>query len=280
MLDSNITPLPKALRASDLSRLEISKGRGESPVPSQTLFLSPDKITADGASPLPLWERSPRRSVSEGGRERGNSKNRGFTLLEILVAVFILGIISVIMLRGLESAITTKNHLEKNAIRLQNLEFSLALLNSDVQNIVNQSIMTADNVEVAAVFLHPDNSQMLEFTRGGVANPLAAPRTTLLRVGYSWENGKLIRTTWSTLNRTAETQMFTRVLLNGVTSLQWRLLGTGSSWTQAWPSAAMFPGMAVPRAVELTLRVDGWGEITRIFVVNAQAPQTQPGLKS
>lgn len=205
-------------------------------------------------------------------------RDRGFTLLEILVAVFILGIISIVMLRGLESAITTKNHLEKNAIRLQNLEFSLALLNSDVQNMVNQSIMTSDNVEIAAVFLHPDNSQMLEFTRGGVANPLAAPRTTLLRVGYSWESGKLIRTTWSTLDRTAETHMFTRILLTGVTSLQWRLLGSGgNSWTQAWPSAAMFPGTAVPRAVELTLHLEGWGEITRIFVVNSQAPQKTVG---
>jgi len=235
-----------------------------------------------GASPPPLRGRS-RVSAGEG---EFNSKfpfkkfQSGFTLLEILVAVFILGIISVLMLRGLESAINTKNHLEKNSIRLQNLEFSLALLNSDVQNMVNQPIITADNVEIAAVFLHPDNSQMLEFTRGGVANPLAAPRTTLLRVGYSWEGGKLIRTTWSSLNRTADTQMFTRVLLSAVTSLQWRLLGTGSGWTQAWPSAAMFPGMAVPRAVELTMRVDGWGEITRIFVVNAQASQTQPGLKS
>jgi general secretion pathway protein J len=221
--------------------------------------------------------------VYSRGRARVGAKNAGFTLLEILVAVFIVGIISVVMLRGLESAINTKNHLERNAIRLQNLEFALALLNSDIQNIVNQPIIGSDGAEIVPVLLHPDNSQLLEFTRGGVANPLGAPRSTLLRVGYSWEAGKLIRTTWSTLNRTSDTQIYTRVLLTGVTSLQWRFLsGTtnfaANNWTVVWPSASMFGDMPLPRAVEITLKINGWGEVTRIFVVNAQNPLRQVGL--
>ena len=210
------------------------------------------------------------------------NKHRGFTLIEILVAVFIVGIISVVMLRGLESAITTKNHLERNAIRLQNLEFALTLLNSDIQNIVNQPIIDRDGSVMVPVLLHPDNSQLLEFTRGGVANPLSASRTTLLRVGYSWKEGKLIRTTWSTLNRTSDTQIYTRVLLTGVTRLQWRFLsGTtnfaANNWTAVWPNASMYGDMPLPRAVEITLKINGWGEVTRIFVVNAQNPSRQIG---
>ena len=200
------------------------------------------------------------------------NKARGFTLLEILVAVFILGIISVIMLRGLETAITTKHNLEKNSMRLQNLEFALTFLKSDIQSMVNQSIVTEDGTEINAVWLHPDAQQMLEFTRGGVANPLAAPRSTLIRVAYSINEGDLVRTTWSTLNRTATTETHQRVLLSGITKLEWLFLGPANSWSGAWPSASLAPGMNVPRAVQVSFDIRGWGSITRIFVVNAQNP--------
>jgi general secretion pathway protein J len=213
---------------------------------------------------------------------RVSRKQSGFTLIEILVAVFIVGIISVVMLRGLQTAISTKNHLERNSIRLQNLEFSMSLLNSDIQNIVNQPIINNDGKELAAVWLHPDNSHMLEFTRGGVSNPLGAPRTTLLRIAYSLEDGKLTRTVWSTLDRTPETQAYTRVLMNGVSSLQWRFLSTTTNfaqnnWGEVWPSASLYGNMSLPRAIELTLKIPGWGDITRVFVVYANNPTRVPG---
>ena len=210
------------------------------------------------------------------------NNHRGFTLIEILVAVFIVGIISVVMLRGLQTAISTKNHLERNSIRLQNLEFSLSLINSDVQNIVNQPITNSDDKELPAVFLHADNSHMLEFTRGGVSNPLSASRSTLLRVAYSWEDGKLLRTLWSTLDRTSETQVYTRELMSGVTSMQWRFLSTttnfsANNWINMWPPASLSRDNNLPRAIELTLNIKGWGEITRVFVVYANNPTRVPG---
>ena len=127
-------------------------------------------------------------------------KQMGFTLLEILVAVFIIGIIAVIMVRGLQIVITTKDSLERNDIQMQQLNIGMSLISGDMRNLINRSVLLANQQKQPPVMLHDDSFDTLEFTRGGVSNPLAHHRSTLQHDSYQLKNGNLVRVTWPVLS--------------------------------------------------------------------------------
>ena len=197
-------------------------------------------------------------------------RKNGFTLFEILVAVFILGIIAIIMVRGLQTVINAKHGLERNSQRLSTVELSLTLLGNDIQNIINRPILDANTNELPAIILQNDGRQTLEFTRGGVANPLAAHRSTLLRVAYQLNNGKLVRLTWPVLDRVSTSKPAERVLLNNVSYLQWQFWGSDNRYYSNWPPANA-PISVLPKAIKVSLTIKNWGTITRIWLLNNKA---------
>ncbi len=195
------------------------------------------------------------------------TKQQGFTLLEILVAVFIIGIIAIIMVRGLQTVIAAKHGLERNSRRLTDVELSLTLLGNDLKNIVDRPILEANANQLPAIILQNDGRQTLEFTRGSVANPLAAHRSTLLRVAYQLNNGKLVRLTWPVLDRVAASKASERVLLKNVSHLQWQFWGSDHRYYSSWPSANTSISV-LPEAIKVSLMLKNWGTITRIWLLN------------
>ena len=195
------------------------------------------------------------------------NKTKGFTLFEILVAVFILGIIAIIMIRGLQIVITAKSGLERATERLTTMDLALNMLGNDLQNMINRPISEANNIELPAIILQNDGQQTLEFTRGGVANPLANQRSTLLRVAYQLKDGKFIRLTWPVLDRVAGTKPSKRILLPNVTHLQWQFWGADNRFYTTWP-ASNGPTSGLPKAIKVSLTIKDWGTVTRVWVVN------------
>ena len=202
------------------------------------------------------------------------TKTKGFTLLEILVAVFIIGIIAIIMVRGLQTVITAKHGLERNSRRLTDVALSLTLLGNDLKNIVNRPILEANANQLPALILQNDGRQTLEFTRGAVANPLAAHRSTLLRVAYQLSNDKFIRLTWPVLDRTAATKPSERVLLKNVSHLQWQFWGSDNRYYSSWPAANTAIAV-LPKAIKVSLTIKKWGVITRIWLLNNKVVETK-----
>jgi type II secretion system protein J len=93
--------------------------------------------------------------------------------MEILIAIFIVAIMSVIMIRGLQTVVSAKDNISRNADRLANVTLAMSLLESDLQNVINRPITDASGVSQAPVLLNDDAWQTLDLTRAGVANPLA-----------------------------------------------------------------------------------------------------------
>jgi len=194
-------------------------------------------------------------------------KIKGFTLFEILIAVFILGIISVVMVRGLQSIIIVKNNLERSEHRLQELSLAMIFMQSDLANAVNRPILLANNTTEPALWTENDAFQTLAWTRGNIENPLDENRSTLLRVAYQLKEGQLIRQTWSVLDRVVGTVSDDRVLLNNVEQIQWNFLGPRTQWYTSWPIDGI--KQPLPMAVQVTIQIKDWGTIQRIFMISA-----------
>src|SRR5579863_7801843 len=95
---------------------------------------------------------------------------KGFTLLEILIALFVLTILSFMMARALHTVLSAQTITEKNAARFSALQIALLILDQDISQTVNRPIKNAFNQEENAVV---GNSQSISFTHLGLQAPLS-----------------------------------------------------------------------------------------------------------
>src|SRR3990167_9644363 len=76
----------------------------------------------------------------------------GFTLLEILIALFIFTLVSMMLMSALHHIINIQSGTEQNAERLRNLQLTLLKVSRDVEQIVNRPILnTAGKEEYAFI---------------------------------------------------------------------------------------------------------------------------------
>ena len=199
-------------------------------------------------------------------------QERGFTLLEILIAVMILAIIGIIMVRGLQTMIAAKTSIEQHEQQLESLSLAMTFLQQDIQNAQNRPILLANSTIEPAMFLASDAFQTLTFTRGSVSNPLAEQRSTLLRVAYQLNAGNLVRETWTSLDQNTQ-KPDSRILLQNITQLQWAFWGSDNRWYSGWPgNASVSP---LPQAIQITLQLSDGKTLQRIFMITAPSVSTQ-----
>lgn len=194
----------------------------------------------------------------------------GFTLLEILVALMILAIISVILVTGLRSVINTKSRVDVVSARLSNAQVALTIISSDMRQIINRPVYDNDGSLLPAIILYSGPAQELEFTRDGYINPMGQQqRSTLQRVVYRWNNGNLERGSWQVIDRINNSQPSYQVLIPNVTNIQWKFLAPQNSVYDSWPSPKVSANIPLPIAVELIITIKDWGTIHRWFVVES-----------
>ncbi|NJN45979.1 MAG: type II secretion system minor pseudopilin GspJ [Candidatus Competibacteraceae bacterium] len=113
--------------------------------------------------------------------------------------------------------------------------------------------------------MHPD--------RTGWANPLKRARAGLQRLSYRWENYQLYRLQWDVLDRAGLTEPQETLLLDRIEAVQIRFLDQEDSWQTVWPPSTNSSETnldLVPRAVEVQVLLQDWGEITRLFLVSGR----------
>jgi general secretion pathway protein J len=112
---------------------------------------------------------------------------------------------------------------------------------------------------------------VLTLTRTGWRNPLGLARSNLQRVAYGFSNRQLMRDSWTTLDRGPGSTPFAEVLLDGVSAVEVRFLTQDRQWSGYWPPEAdggqEQKTASLPRAIEISVDVDGWGRIVRLFRV-------------
>jgi len=197
--------------------------------------------------------------------------HNAFTLIEVLVALAIFGILSVISYMALGQTLSNADLLTERMDRLKAIQRTIRHLDSDlmqaaprpVRDVLGDGYVPAVRSSLASEFA-------LEVTHGGWSNPAGLPRGTLQRSAYRIEDGELIRYHWRVLDRTINNEPIATVLLDGVDSILFRYLGVGDEATEQWPPVNT-PGPAGfrlrPRAVEIVLTLTDEGEIRRLVEI-------------
>jgi general secretion pathway protein J len=148
-------------------------------------------------------------------------KQKGFTLLEMVIAMAIFAVVMVIVMGGINLVLKSQEQVSTRAKRLAEVQMAVAVLARDLTQIVNRPVRDANGDLTAILKIDPNSTIRLELTSGGNVNPNAQyQRSTLQRVGYGLENEALIRTTWPVLDRAINTPQLRRHLLSHVAALK------------------------------------------------------------
>lgn len=185
------------------------------------------------------------------------SRIKGFTLLELLIAMGIFAIMATMAYGGLKSVIDTRQATQARATRVRQLQQTLYLLNEDLLQALPRSIRDELGDDEPA-FRGGNGQELLSLTRAAPELLTDSGRSRLLRVSYRFESGKLYRLVWTTLDRTQQSQPLRKHILDadGV-----QIQFFGSEWTGSWPLS----GGAVPKAVEVIFSLSGLGDVRRGF---------------
>lgn len=140
-------------------------------------------------------------------------REAGFTLIEVLISLFIFAIISAGTLTALTQSLSAKARLGEAVAELNNLNSARAIIQSDMGAIVLRPMR--DELGGTLPFrLTTDGEPLLTFMRAGVENPGGLEqRGDLARIEYRFEDGRLIRRSFAHVYPAPNTQSFDRVLL-------------------------------------------------------------------
>jgi len=200
--------------------------------------------------------------------------DRGFTLFELLVAMAIFAVMSVMAYSGLRSMIETRELIVDEADQLAELQLAFTFLERDIQQAVQRCVLSEDNELLPAMVWDDIPGPHLEFTRGGWSNPAGRPRSSMVRVQYVLAEGALMRLKWPSLDRAPGSEPSSRRMLGGVDSFAAEFLDDLGQWHEKWPTPedlAAGPTRKVleklPVAVRISMDVKGWGRINRLFLI-------------
>jgi len=196
---------------------------------------------------------------------------KGFTLIEVLLALFIFAVMATIAATGLSTILKSRDRANANAERLQRLQIAMVIMQRDFEQMLDRPVIDGQGNRLSPV-LAP-RPEYIEFTRAGFVNPLMVfDRSSLQRVAYEYQDNKLIRITWPVLDRAPDTKSLSRTLLNDVTSMKIRYLSENNEFYSTWPpenDIAAPLKSPLPKAVEITLTIKHWGTFHRLYLIHS-----------
>lgn len=186
---------------------------------------------------------------------------RGFTLLELIIALAVFALMSAMAYSGLQSVLETRQHVELQAEQLKHVQIAWATVERDITQAIGRRLRDG-NGDLLPVLRGGNN--ILEFSRIGWNNPNQRPRSAIQHVLWHWENEKLKRSTWLVLDQSPTSLPQDAVVLADVKAFELRFMDEQRQWQLLWPSGGENEDR-LPRAIEVTLDIPGWGRISRLF---------------
>jgi general secretion pathway protein J len=198
-------------------------------------------------------------------------QTRGFTLIEVLVALAVFAIMAALGYGALSQTLLSAEILSDRMDRLQALQRTVRILADDFQQLSPRPVRDEIGDGFGPALDTDFNSGFaLELTHGGWNNPIALPRGTMQRSAYRIEEDELIRYHWRVLDRTFSNEPVSVALIDGIESIVFLFMQGDGEWTEKWPPANQ-PGplgeRLRPRAVQIVLTLENEGEITRLLEV-------------
>ncbi len=209
-------------------------------------------------------------------------RQRGFTLLELIVAMLVFSLFAVMAYGGLRSVLDSRLATETHLSRLSDLQMAVGLFRRDLAELI--PYWQVDEEGKLTQALQYRRGQ-LDFIRGGYPNPQQLPRSNLLQLSYRLAGDELVRFSKSPVYSDQKQEKAPpptkTIVLSGLSLISYRFLDAKQQWHANWPpSSTLLPGMepaeanALPTAVEVTLVLEKEGEFRFLVTTPGSASET------
>jgi len=134
-------------------------------------------------------------------------RTQGFTLIEMLVAVFLLAVLGAAGFTMLFQMNKTRGVVIGQADRITELQRTFYWMNEDFSQAVDRPVRSASDDRIPSLLFSLQGESLIQISRSGWTNPareVSPARSDMQRVSYSLEDDKLIRSYWYHLDTTED----------------------------------------------------------------------------
>jgi general secretion pathway protein J len=199
-------------------------------------------------------------------------RSRGFTLIELIVAVAIFSFVALAANQVLSNVTTSSDYSERELTSLQDLQRAMLVIERDFQQIADR-VPRVQNQENKLIldggeFEFESDADGIGMVRSGWHNPqLMLPRSSLQNVVYRMQENQLQRLHTNYVDSVIGTEPKMRVLLNDIEDFRVEVLrDIGNDDDFEWSET--IESTELPNAIQVTIVSTHFGEIRRVFQVS------------
>jgi len=203
-------------------------------------------------------------------------KQRGFTLLEVMVALGILAFVIIATHQILDSTTKAKDASDETIAELNALQTTFRLMDQDFSQMTkravrNESGDVQEQYLLAGRYVLESQYDGIAFVRDGWINPInLLPRSELQAVGYRVLDDNLERVYRVYVDQLDNMEPRVQRILENVEELKFEFLDDKNAWQEQWEIKAL------PKAVAVTLQQIEAEPIRRVFLVPGQGKVVAP----
>ena len=173
-------------------------------------------------------------------------QQKGFTLLEVLLAVSLISVISTMAFVGLSALIDARTITQEKNNKLNQLNFSLQLLTQDLQMLhtayTRQQVLQGEGNRLVL--------QRLQYSQ------LSDLPSAVQRIKWEWRNNRLLRSTQDALQPSYVNQWSDRLMME-LPFFNCQYQDEGGIENSSWPvNNTVTSGLPIRRCV--SFRIGGW----------------------
>ncbi|MEJ2912021.1 type II secretion system minor pseudopilin GspJ [Pseudoalteromonas sp. C12FD-1] len=194
-------------------------------------------------------------------------KQRGFTLIEVLVAMAILAVVIMATHQILDSTTKAKEASDEKIAELNGLQTAFRLMDQDFSQMTQRTVRNEagdaqEQYLLAGRYILESQYDGIAFVRDGWVNPInLLPRSELQAVGYRVLDDNLERVYRVYVDQLDNMEPRVQVVLKGIEELKFEFLDANNEWQEQWQIKAL------PKAVAVTLQQIEAEPIRRVFLV-------------
>ena len=203
-----------------------------------------------------------------------NKAQLGFTLIEVLISTFIIGIILSLIFFSIDSLNHNLLSNKKVSENQKSILLTLSTIEQDFSSLVDRPVRDKLGEYEPAVLLTNNTFSELSFTRSFYDN--ADKKKYLVRIHYTQNEGVYERRIWEVLDRVQDTNYETHFFDPEILNLKILAASLDGKWNEFWPIS--YDQIYLSRAESETNRNISRDDILRFQSLSSRKVGSSPNL--